>query len=300
MVHKAYDDQEGYYITHPNGQTDHYYVDSFVDPWLPTAQKPILLIQHGYGRHADFWYHWVPALARKYIVIRRDTRGHGRSSFPKRVNAWSEEHGEYEDYQYDIHTIVGEIVDFLDQLGIEKCHFLGESTSGELGHALAALHPDRVATLITSSSPTYLPADKRQFLAMGHASWPEAVIQIGSRGWAEALAGKGNTSPVDRPQYAEWWLQQVGRNPAEGMAGYADFLCWLNSREFLEKIKCPTLILAPTQSAATPKAESEYAAERIKGSKLVWIDAPAHEIYVERSDECLAELEKFHKALGVV
>lgn len=61
-------------------------------------------------------------------MIRRDLRGHGYSSYPKAE----------EEYKYDADTILDEIVDTLDKLGVEKCHFLGESTGGILGEILAA------------------------------------------------------------------------------------------------------------------------------------------------------------------
>jgi pimeloyl-ACP methyl ester carboxylesterase len=113
------------YILHPNNQKSHYISNDFSDPWKP---HDTILIQHGFGRHAEFWYHWIPVLARKYRVIRRDLRGHGRSSYPKAGDK----------YEYDADTILGEIVDILDQLGVDKVHFLGESTGGMLGEMLAA------------------------------------------------------------------------------------------------------------------------------------------------------------------
>jgi pimeloyl-ACP methyl ester carboxylesterase len=119
------DSQGRTYIRHPNNQKTHYIRNSFVDPWKP---HDTILIQHGFGRHAEFWYHWVPVLSRQFHVIRRDLRGHGHSTYP--------EGGE--EYNFDVETIVGEIVDTLDQLGVEKCHFLGESTGGMLGEIMAA------------------------------------------------------------------------------------------------------------------------------------------------------------------
>jgi pimeloyl-ACP methyl ester carboxylesterase len=119
------DDQGRTYIRHPNGQLTHYIRDSFVDPWKP---HETILIQHGFGRHAEFWYHWIPILSRQFHVIRRDLRGHGHSTYPQKD----------EKYEYNVDTIVGEIVDTLDQLGVTKCHFLGESTGGMLGEIMAA------------------------------------------------------------------------------------------------------------------------------------------------------------------
>lgn len=50
-------DSEGRtYVVHPNGQRTHYILDDFTDPWNP---RETILIQHGFGRHAEFWYHWM-------------------------------------------------------------------------------------------------------------------------------------------------------------------------------------------------------------------------------------------------
>lgn len=119
------DTQARTFARHPNNQLTHYIRNSFVDPW---KSHETILIQHGFGRHAEFWYHWIPALSRHYHVIRRDLRGHGYSSYPK----------EGEKYTMDLDTILGEVVDTLDQLGVEKVHFLGESTGGMLGEIMAA------------------------------------------------------------------------------------------------------------------------------------------------------------------
>ncbi|KAJ9134252.1 Alpha/beta-hydrolase [Pleurostoma richardsiae] len=300
MVNSTFLEQQGFYVTLSNGQTDHFFIDSFTDPWIPSDDKEVILIQPGFGRSGVFWYHWVPVLARDYVVIRRDLRGHGKSSYPKRLSPWSEEPGVYENhYLYNIETICAEIVDFLDRLGIKTVHFLGESTSGQLGHALAARHPDRISSLITCSSPTYLPDDKQRFLAMNQASWPEALISLDSRGWAAALAQQPGTAPREDPSYQEWWLSEVAKSSADGLAGYAAFLSQLNTRRFLPEISCPVLILAPVNSKAVPMEESEYAANHIPGAELKVIESQGHEIYVESAQACqevvLQHLSRFRR-----
>ncbi|KAM5374767.1 hypothetical protein ACJZ2D_006411 [Fusarium nematophilum] len=268
MSPSAYSEQAGHFITLPNGQVDHFYLDSFVSPWLPRSKKQVLLIQHGHARSGQFWYHWVPALSRDYIVIRRDLRGHGRASFPKRQNPWSEANGVYENYAYNVDTIIREIADFLTALEVDKVHFLGESTGGELALAFAALYPERARSLILCSAPTWLPPATCQFLAMGHESWPEAVARLGSRGWAEKLAAHSGTAPTTSPEYLEWWLCGVGANSAEGMAGYTDFLTHLNVGEFVSRVQCPALVLAPTGSKPVPLIESQKLASNLANSKL--------------------------------
>lgn len=249
------------------------------------------------------WYHWVPRLSRDFVVIRRDNRGHGKSSFPKRLSPWSDqEHNVYEnDYQWNIETILEEIVDMLDQLGIEKLIFFGEATSGEVGHAFAAKHPSRVTALITCSSPTMLPPQAIQLFSVGESSWPEAVMKLGSRGWNEALSKNPGTLPTSRdPAYLEWLFSEAGKTPREGLAGYVIFLTKLTSRPFLKDIRCPYLILAPSNSAATPLSESNWIASQVPQAKVVIIQSPGHEIFTEAAEACIDATLAFLKECKIV
>ncbi|KAH7000814.1 Alpha/Beta hydrolase protein [Ilyonectria destructans] len=299
-LRRPYDRPEGYYVTHPNGQVSHYYLDSFVDPWLPEEKKPVIILNHGCARTANMWYSWVSRLARRFVVIRRDARGHGKSSFPKRISPWSDQqNNEYEGgYQWDLDTMLCEIVDMLDQLNIKKVIFLGEATSGEIGHAFAAKYPERIIALITCSTPTLLPPAAVNMFAVGESSWPEAVIKHGSRGWNKRLAKNPGTLPKD-PVYLEWLLDEAGKTEKEGLAGYVIFLTHLTSRPFLKNIKSPYLILAPTNSAAVPLSQSRWISEQVSGSKVVEIEAPGHEIFSEASDKCIDAVLEFLDGIHV-
>jgi pimeloyl-ACP methyl ester carboxylesterase len=261
------------FIHHPTGQRTHYILDDFTDPWKP---RETILIQHGFGRHAAFWYHWIPILSRKYRVIRRDLRGHGHSSYPQIS----------EKYEYTLDTILAEMLDTLDQLGVEKVHFLGESTGGILGEIFAAKYPERLHSLTVCSTPTHLPAEALQLFAFGRKDWPTACRELGSKGWAEELARIPGTIPAADPQYLPWYLEQIAVSDGEGLAQYAEFLSTLDARPWLEMIRVPTLILSPTQSAAVRVEDMRSLAERIEESRLVFIEGPGHEIYVTQSEQC--------------
>ncbi len=261
------------FIHHPSGQRTHYILNDFTDPWKP---RETILIQHGFGRHSAFWYHWIPILSRKYRVIRRDLRGHGYSSYPK----------DSENYDYTLDTILAEMLDTLDQLGVEKVHFLGESTGGILGEIFAAKYPERLLSLTVCSTPSYLPPQALQLFAFGRKDWPTACRELGSRGWAEALSRIPGTIPVSDAQYLPWYLEQIAVSDDEGLAQYAEFLSTLDARPWLEMIKVPTLILSPTQSAAVRVEDMKALSETIEGSKLVLVEGPGHEIYVTQAKQC--------------
>ncbi|KAF2267662.1 alpha/beta-hydrolase [Lojkania enalia] len=279
-------DSEGRtYVRHPNGQRSHYISNSFVDPWKP---HEAILIQHGFGRHAEFWYHWIPVLSRKYQVIRRDLRGHGFSSYPRCE----------EDYDYSQDTILGEVIDTLDQLGLEKVHFLGESTGGMLGEILAAKCPERLLSLTICSTPTHIPPPALKLFAFDKTDWPTACRELGSRGWAEALSKIPGTIPIQDEAYLPWYLDQISVSDGEGLAGYAEFLATLDARPFLSKIHVPTLILAPSQSAAAKLEDQQRLAQEIPEARLEVIDGPGHEIYVTQPEKCQATFLEFLSSIG--
>ena len=70
------------------------------------------------------------------------------------------------------------------------------------------------------------------------------------------------------------------------MAQYAEFLSTLDSRPWLDRIKVPTLILSPTQSAAVKVEDMKALAEKIEQSKLGLVEGPGHEIYVTQAEQC--------------
>lgn len=275
-----------HYVSHPNGQVTSYFHDSFVDPWRPAET---ILIQHGFCRTAEHFYPWVPALARHYNVIRRDLRGHGGSSYPKP--------GQDESYDYSTTTIVDEIRDMLDQLGIERVHFVGESTSGMLAEIFAATYPQRVSSVVVCSSPTHLPEAAQQFFAFGMASWPEACRRLGSRGWAERLSSSKGTVETGDQDYLRWWIDTVATSDGEGLAGYAEFVGKLDSRRWLGRIQAPMLILSPRSSAAVTVDSMKDLAAQVPTARLEVIESKGHEIYASAADQCLDKVLEFLHSL---
>jgi pimeloyl-ACP methyl ester carboxylesterase len=68
----------------------------------------------------------------------------------------------------------------------------------------------------------------------------------------------------------------------------------------LPEVRVPTLVLAPTRSAATPLTEQRRIAGLISGAEVIEIDGRGHECYVDRADDCVAHLRRFlsRNALG--
>lgn len=272
------------YITHKNGEKTHYLDDDFADPWTP---HETVLIQHGFARHSAFWVKWVPVLARHYRVIRRDARGHGYSSAPGK------------DYPYSIDTILDEIVDTLDQLGLQKVHYIGESTGGIFGEFLAARNPERLHSLTICSSPLYMPAAAQKMLAFGRDSWPAACRELGSRGWGQELVNVVGVDQASDKAYLQWWLDQVAIPTGEGLGDHAELLCdeSFDARRIMNQIKVPMLMLTPAGSVLVNLDEQKQLNEAVSGSRMEVIPGHGHEIYINQAEQCQEKYLAFLRRL---
>ena len=103
--------------------------------------EPVLLI-HGSGPGVTGWANWrltIPALAEKFHVIAPDIVGFGYTERPV-------------DVQYNMETWLNHILGFMDALGIEKAHVIGNSFGGGLALAMAIRVPHRVGRLVLMGS----------------------------------------------------------------------------------------------------------------------------------------------------
>ena len=102
---------------------------------------PVLLI-HGSGPGVTGWANWrltIPALAENFRVIAPDIVGFGYTERPA-------------DVQYNMDTWVSHILGFMDALGLEKAHVVGNSFGGGLALAMAIRAPERVNRLVLMGS----------------------------------------------------------------------------------------------------------------------------------------------------
>lgn len=103
--------------------------------------EPVLLI-HGSGPGVTSWANWrltIPALAENFHVIAPDIVGFGYTERPA-------------DVQYNMETWLNHIFGFMDALGIEKTHIVGNSFGGGLALAMAIRAPQRVGRLVLMGS----------------------------------------------------------------------------------------------------------------------------------------------------
>ena len=96
--------------------------------------RPVILL-HGGLANSNYWGNQVPALAKHYMVIVMDSRGHGRST------------NDGKPYSYDL--LASDTIGLMDFLKIKKAAIVGWSDGADVGLDMAIHHPERVTKLFS-------------------------------------------------------------------------------------------------------------------------------------------------------
>jgi len=112
-----------------NGTRIHYETD---------GQGPPLVLQHGMTQTLRSWYDsgYVDGLKADYRLILVDARGHGQSDKPHDPQA------------YELKTRVGDILAVMDDVGVDKAHYMGFSLGGRIGFGIVMHALERFQSLI--------------------------------------------------------------------------------------------------------------------------------------------------------
>jgi 2-hydroxymuconate-semialdehyde hydrolase len=99
---------------------------------------PLILI-HGSGPGVTAFANWrgvIPDFAQHFHCYAPDTLGFGYTDFPADIQG------------FDMPRWLDHLCGFMDALGIERAHFIGNSYGGALTLALAARNPERVGRMV--------------------------------------------------------------------------------------------------------------------------------------------------------
>lgn len=113
-----------------------------VTNYQDAGDGPPILLLHGSGPGVSGWANWrgvLTELADQYRLIAPDLAGFGYTEVPS-------------DIQYTRERWLQQILNFLDALGLEKVHVIGNSFGGSMALALAIHHPERVHKVVLMGS----------------------------------------------------------------------------------------------------------------------------------------------------
>lgn len=198
---------------------------------------PWVVMSHSIMTDLHVWDEQIAALRDKFRILRIDTRGHGGSGASPTP--------------YDFPLLVQDVVKVLDHFGVKRAHFVGLSLGGMIGYGLALAYPQRVASLVISSSRADAPDAFR-------AGWDDRIAAV-QKGGMQALA----MPTVERwftpeylaghPQTRERIAAMIERTVPQGFEGCARALQGLNYLPELGRINAPTLLIAGARDGTIPE-----------------------------------------------
>ncbi|MEM8974722.1 MAG: alpha/beta hydrolase [Pseudomonadota bacterium] len=256
-----------------------YELDDFTDPW---EKRPILVLQHGNGRSANFWYRWIPYLARFYRIIRPDMRGLGKS----RGN-WNL------DQDFTLDRLLEDLIAVLDHAGADTVHFCGESMGGILGLATSARHPERVRTLTLVSTPVYIEEQMKERYALGKGSRIEAMQEMGIRSWVAATTRSTRIPADDEPELFAWYVDEFAKGDPQIQIAMSKLVSQANAHELLAQVNVPVLGLYPTKGQITSDTQESMLKDGLKHFELVHLPTGYHMVQLLYPEACTDALISF-------
>ena len=226
------------------------------------GQGPPLMLVTGLNGVGAFWVKQVPAFSRDFRVITHDHRGTGKSTHSR--------------ITYSVEQMADDTLRLMDELGVERAHFVGHSTGGAIGQTIAQDHPERLATLVLSATwPGRDPYFRRLF-EMRKDILLRSGVEAYLRSSILVLAPPAWVSANDAVITALHRQQAADAAPVEVMASRIDAIVGFDRRARLGAIRTPTLVVVAADDAVTPRFYSDELAARIPGAKLVVLDGGGH------------------------
>lgn len=247
---------------------------------------PALLLLHGTGGHLENWARNIIPLAAHFRVVAPDFLWHGLSQtapFDPEI----------------IPSLVDQMIDLLDDLGIACAAVNGQSMGGWVAMQLALRHPRRVSRLVLTTTQGYVP-DEGEIPGYTEPDWSQnlpstlealrdpsfdnirirmaRIVSDPSRLTDEAIAVRQAlySNPALALVQAEFNREYLGMGPASRQHSVTDDLAC--------KIACPVLVYWGEMNR-TPPALGEHIARTVPHGRFHCAAGTGHWAQFESAEE---------------
>lgn len=230
--------------------------------------EPVILIA-GFSADHNAWRFVVDYLKQQFRVIVLDNRGVGQSSVPPG--------------SYSIDIMAHDVAGLCQQLNIHRAHFIGSSMGGFIVQQLAYRYPDLVKSIIISNST---------YFAQGcFKIYVEAQLELlQSQAPLPALV-KANSAWVysyqflSQPDTINNLIKIAVDNPypvtMEGYRSQLAALIQFDSREWLNQIQVPALVIGGDQDIIFAPSTVKALAEQLPKARYICFDNCGHLPFIE-------------------
>jgi len=239
---------------------------------------PWLVMCHSLASDLSMWALQAPVLARRFRVVRFDTRGHGGSDAPAGP--------------YTLDLLAADALGLCDALGVDRAHWVGVSMGGMIAQTFALAHPDRVASLVLADTTSRYPPDVwplwQQRIATAEAEGLEPLVQPTLERWFTAPFRDAH------PERIAPIAAAIRATPVAGYVGCSHALPRIDVTSRLPTLRCPALVIVGADDPGTPVAMAREIHEHLPGSELEIIPDAAHLANVEQPEAFNGALLAFY------
>ena len=246
--------------------------------------EKVLVFGHGFGCDQDVWSAVTPAFEEGYRVVLFDYVGSGKS-----------DKSQYSRERYSsLHGYKQDLLDVCDELQLENILFVGHSVSGMIGMLASIERPGLFEKLVMIGPSPYYMNDEEYHGGFDRSDIVELLdmMEINYKEWAKYLAPVAMQNE-DRPELAQDFEQILCANDPVIARQFAEVAFMSDFRNELSSVDVPTLILQTQLDAIAPPEVGRYMQSRIKGSKLVMMDAMGHNPHLSDAEETVRYIEAF-------
>lgn len=258
----------------------------FADPW---SRPDTVVLLHGYVRNGNFWYGWVPTLARRYRVLVPDLRGCGESTVPEQGFKWS-----LRQYHLDL-------VDFLDATGTESAHVVGESMGGMVMPYFANWYPDRLKSIVACSSNLGVKGVMAKEMSAGAASMTDAITSAPTLvDYIRRTEGSRLAADEVTEEARAWYAQEWARTPRRIWEEWsAQLVPTIDvSEELLCGVEVPLLFIAASRTVKLPLSEAQFWVDHTPHGRLEIVDSASQGLAFAKPERCAEIALGFLQPMG--
>jgi 3-oxoadipate enol-lactonase len=236
--------------------------------------QPIIFL-HGLGSTNSVWEPQIRALSDRFMVIRYDLRGAGRS-----------EHNNF----LSIESWVDDLLALMDAYGLQSARFVGHSLGTLILQHFAVRNPEKVVSLAligVNRAPT---EQRRQAVR-------ERVAKVRANGIpsiADAVV-KGGLSPYSfehKPEIVGFVRELLLGQSCDGYAASCEAMAAATAAD-IAKIECPVLVLSGQDDNVSPPANGEAFARELSTAECLLVEQCGHWHPIEQPVAVNAALNAF-------
>lgn len=251
-----------------------------------SGEGPPVVLLHGWTHDARVWRQVVPALERRFTVLRPDRRGWGRS-------------GGHADVSRD----PGDLDSLMSALGWSDAHVVGHSQGADAALRFAVAHPERIRSLVLYGSPQPagfdLPWTGPDALPpppeMARIVREHGIDSLGAVIFASPLADGFEPGSEGAELAGELWTANAERafadpRPPSGATPRP-------SVDDLGAIAAPTLVLTGELEMPFFQLVADALAFGIPGAERVVVEGGGHAVHMQEPERWTAEIVRFLRAV---